>query len=1414
MIPTTQRAHSEKSHAATRLKNLFSPARHFGIDVLQLPPETLAALNDVVGYLNFSSGSSNPAFLRHLNAVWAWLAASGQTDRPWHSFAELLLRHMKAVEGTGAAFQNLEQAREVIRLTCDELLPAYRRFHTDLLFHQSDAALFQPFFLGRAFEAVLAEGPPWNETSRVVNGALRRLNSFVGHRPVPQLHGRAPGAPYEHEWTCPLPIYVRGAGTAVGPYQEVTEHALAILRATPASLLEEAGLDLDRLEELAVDMRAYDFDHPADKRPNYQFGQWDPHSISREGYYQRLVVRQLALELLLARPREAPPEQRAEFMIEAGAVLAGTMLMAAGVDGPGPGAHDSGTTLATLLPRIASYRDRFYEQLLSAMPGQHGARLRAEAQRLHQPLGGARQTFNQRLARVRALQVQHVHLAMLFARMGYPEAANRQAQRVATASARFLCQIHCRLTAGHHALDRGELGVAAVLAGEIEELLRRGIECGALADPWTILGFQAQYSLFPAVENSMYDYRVDALLEVVERLFALRGRILREAAAGGVGEIELRQAAELERLAHWWDQFATIEVGGVLHVGGGEAATSARQVARALSSWREAGAASGAIAFWRRQVDVFDSPKAYALVVEALLDRGDAEAAQALLMQWLSQRAQVPLARGSHSFYELALRWMRDAFQRTRRVGQGEHGGGSDRVAPACRPGQDVPSPAARQGSRLGSNAVGTNAVGSNALEGCELVQAPSECLEVWQKCARFMDFVEANAEDYWVPTEDVLGWRPQRERTVEPAEPENEVGEEGPDDVVAAAYEGMVYRDTTDDGTDAPLMDEESPFFGMADFEQSPVLDYLALMTMMSQLWKLAARAALAAGQTQGNHRLLDWYRQAQTNLVALRQVQRAIENRRLPATGASWDALVEYDRQRQIRDWHLSRVIMAQVETAEAARLLRALYGQPGADDGSGKHAEEAANGPNVPGEGDAAAGTEWPLWAQALGALVTGNVLWFKENWLDLLKELDDTQILYVSLARGGRAEEVFHSQNVLRGMITLLRGLPRLGLLREAGQLLLVARSMERHRPQGSAAVSEFNRLFDAGFVAIIEAMLAASGPEKGAPLAEAELVQGVQRLMHDLASLWQVQSRSMWLSVLEHVLDAASWKALRQFICEYGADLFTPKLMQHANLRAILQQGVERWLRRIEEEGDGEWDFKLLYALDREVPREKAVEHLRLVFEAVVDNYVEYRDYKGTTTQSDRGELLYMFLDFLRIKARYERVAWNLRPAVLAHKVLCRHGHLEAAELWRQLVGQHTQEMADRFVQQLDKLSQKYGLRLSTVADRIHERFLRPLVVDRVRMLVRPAMQEARGSGPHLAFAALEEELTELAEQPSGSGLDVPEWLESLEEEAEQQTLGDDEEATMVDLLEQLPVRRLTWEEIHEQLAKFGRDIER
>ena len=93
----------------------------------------------------------------------------------------------------------MSQARAVVRLLRDHLLPAYRKFHRDLLWHQSDRELWRPLFLGRAFEAILAQGGPWNETERIVAGALETLNDYIGYRPVAVLESERHMEPYAHE---------------------------------------------------------------------------------------------------------------------------------------------------------------------------------------------------------------------------------------------------------------------------------------------------------------------------------------------------------------------------------------------------------------------------------------------------------------------------------------------------------------------------------------------------------------------------------------------------------------------------------------------------------------------------------------------------------------------------------------------------------------------------------------------------------------------------------------------------------------------------------------------------------------------------------------------------------------------------------------------------------------------------------------------------------------------------------------------------------------------------------------------------------------------------------------------------------------------------------------------------------------
>ena len=43
------------------------------------------------------------------------------------------------------------------------------------------------------------------------------------------------------------------------------------------------------------------------------------------------------------------------------------------------------------------------------------------------------------------------------------------------------------------------------------------------------------------------------------------------------------------------------------------------------------------------------------------------------------------------------------------------------------------------------------------------------------------------------------------------------------------------------------------------------------------------------------------------------------------------------------------------------------------------------------------------------------------------------------------------------------------------------------------------------------------------------------------------------------------------------------------------------------------------------------------------------------------------------------------------------------------------------------IARLNSLANEYGMQLPTIADRLGERFIRPLVIDRLRAMVEPAM---------------------------------------------------------------------------------------
>ncbi len=61
---------------------------------------------------------------------------------------KLLEQKLTELAGKSAAFENAEQVSSVLRLVFDEVLPAYRRHHRDLLFHPVRCGFVAAVFRG------------------------------------------------------------------------------------------------------------------------------------------------------------------------------------------------------------------------------------------------------------------------------------------------------------------------------------------------------------------------------------------------------------------------------------------------------------------------------------------------------------------------------------------------------------------------------------------------------------------------------------------------------------------------------------------------------------------------------------------------------------------------------------------------------------------------------------------------------------------------------------------------------------------------------------------------------------------------------------------------------------------------------------------------------------------------------------------------------------------------------------------------------------------------------------------------------------------------------------------------------------------------------------------------------------------
>jgi hypothetical protein len=1300
-----------------------------------------------IGYLNYTDGRSDVRFRKFLADVFRFYEQH-QVKEPWAKLGTWLAHTANDLQQSGtAAYKDVTQAQRAITLSTGPVLDAYRLHHADLLAHQSDAVLYSAFFLARCFEATLTEIARGTNDGQLPTAVLGWLNDFVGYRPIALLEQRPQTDFYPHEKVCAVPLYFQNVGVAPGRYADVVQLGLELLLKTDPQLLEEACFLPECLEELAIDPRATDHIHPVNKRPNVLFGEWDPHKIDSRGYYTRFVVRQGTLDALVQWCTVVGPNGshtlQPDRLYESAAVLAGTVLMGAGISGTGPTYYDSTMTLSKLVQKIARFRDRFYQLLLQQVPGNHGDDLRAEALRLKQPFGGVRQALNQTIAAERARQLQERRLAILFAAMGYPQAARQRCAMIPAPASRMTAEIRLRQTMANYAVRRNALTDVPRYLEEAEDILRRGIDCGAMIDPWNILGFQGLFPTFADRGDTVRDPRAEELIHTMGRQFDTYAHGLAAASAAGDHATMQTLKSNLFKLAHWWDRFATTTVTDVPKVHGVESAKAADHVARALALWKTEGSSDPA--FWRKHLDGFRTPTAFGQVIEALIIHRDHRAAMALLMTWLSLAETIPLQDAVASFYRSVFRWMQATL--------------------------------------------------------ADLNEQPAERTKL---VLRFFELLEVNGEELQVLP------KLSEHSTPSGASADAEDDADEDDDPFRSAYEGVTYKDSTDDGNDDALAAD-----GIEATQQSFPLEVifddafqrLKFLNTLARLRRQSARPDVLTRDLPTLPAMVaEWIRTTREQFAELTSLAYAVQNYTIPEPIGSIEALSEYDRQRNIKTQFLESIVQTIIELIAASRVLSALIPRlaelPGGEASLGSTSGLSA----------------WEAIATRLErTIAAGERLAVRKELLQFIKLFRHEPLLVCPLSEGGAPAQVIRALVAQQMMESLLARLPHLGLLRETFHLTKLARQMERNDMPSGKRVSSFDSLFRTALAHTIDAVLLAArdwgdDAHEDGPLAEALRVIG-----ESYEKLWREHSQTLRLSSLEVVNDTREWKDLKEFIHQYGADLFTVRFLSTANVRGILSSGAGEWLDRQAIQNDQEPRPKLFDAWEHnQVNKSRVVRNVETIFTSLLEHYDEYRDYNTTTTQSDYGENLYILLDFLRLKVAYDRYAWRLRPLVLIHDRLCKRGYDRLAIKWREFISKRTGDLARELLNDLAGREQEHGIKLRTIRDRLEERFIQPLQVDQaVARLPRAVAATRDGQAEdNPAFQGLLRAIQPLAEQPVGVGLDVPSWLRRLEDEYRKSTqlvedIADDEQNLMtIDDYPMPAVSLLNFDDFKEQIREW------
>jgi len=1287
------------------------------------------ALREVVGYLNFSSGGRDPRFFATVNRL--FLEAAGLSPESFAQavllelpedvgfrFRQLLCGAPERVEQIDSTFRDTSQARAVLRLAFDVVIPAYRSFHRDLLEHQEEWIFHQPFFVARVLEAILQAGEPWEEEERIVREALSRLNDYVGYRPVAVLETRK-YEPYLHERLCTVPLYISGAGLACSPYAPIVRQGLEILRLLPPSICQEADFYLDQLEEMSFDPRPLDPRHPLTHRPNHVYGTWDPHRLNQKGRFCRYVVQQVILDFLRDWLTEqhtegkAPPEA---LLLEAGGALVGTLLMSVGITGGSPSAIPSTENLSRLVLKIARYREEYYEWLFKQVPSNLRKYFHEERQTFRTPFGSVRRALNQRINDYRTTQSHRARFVELLAEVGQEEILRRQLPAIRGVNTRMEVRIYAAIHSCRSKIEQGLWEEAARQLPEIFRLILRGIDCGALVDPWNALGFSGFFPLSPAPEDSVLDERIPQLIALVERLFDLHAEVMKAAAAVGRRDIVEKVEVHLRELAEWWDQFATTKVSGVVSFSGKLAAESARAVAAAIHAWYQGGAATGDVGFWREHVSRFPAGKAYASAIQTLLEHNDLVGALALMINWVQLEGNVGLRDGSYNFPTVAARWMYTLWE------------GSPKS-----PSQQV---------------------------GQERYPQPKTIAEKWQWTRRFFDYLEVNGPHLWkVPQFQLASSGKQHGPQV--GEEEEFSLEDFPGEfsnIFAAAYEGVVYRDSALDGVDSELLEKK---FGGIDPELLAELkrlsDHLLFLVMLATLWQYAAFQVLGHPEVDPRDTFQQWLQAARRFSADLRRLLLSVMQYHIEPTSANMEDMTECGQRLQIKETLLHRIIETWVSMEEAVWTLAILLPEENLKLGDKSHEVFQAFQRVFRTTLELGGGSFAAAWKQLLGLLE-------QFPWHSPPLEMADDP------------EKIVRAQVCGSLFARLANILPRKGKLRQTLELITRLMNAERVSQASGRQITQLAEPVIAAMDGMARAVALSADNWPGSAQERQEVLFHLCReIFQRLFQKWRSYGYYLLVSPAERLNDVELLQEVARFIADYGHDLFTQAFLSYPNLLGLLKLGPMAYIQRVIQQPNEESLPRAFEDVrDGRLPAETLARFLRLILEPVVSYYSHYIDYNSSTPESDRGENLMILLRYLMAAGLMDRVLWTCVPFLRVYRALLEAGKLEVADQFARWVESLAAPEIEFLRKGLRHLAEETGVRLLTVERVVEDGISYSFRLEQLRYWATQLAEAPSEDRAHQAAQKIEELAEQFLAKPRETGFEAPEWLEVLQEEFERQ----------------------------------------